>query len=130
MKIVKPIVKQSDFQVHQLPRYNAKLCIATQNQKLIIEKSSILYLKSDSNYCEIHMSDGKIYCCSKTLKEISSRLKADNFVKVHNSYVVNLEYLKMLDASYTLLVLEGEKEIPISKTWKESIKEIIKSKFD
>ena len=130
MKIINTELTQPGIRIPQLTKYNNKLCIATQKHQIIIEKSSIIYLKADSNYCEIHMQDGTTHCCSKTLKEVFSRIQGNDFLKVHNSYVVNLEYLKLLDSSYTYLVLEGEKEIPIARARKENIKRIINSKFD
>lgn len=130
MKIVNTELIQPSNRIPHLKKYNKKLCITTQKHQIIIEKSSIIYLKSDSNYCEIHMQDGTIHCCSRTLKEVFSRIRGNDFLKVHKSYVVNLEYLKYMDSSFSYMVLDDQIEIPIARARKESIKSIINSKFD
>lgn len=130
MKIINTRIAQPDISIQHLNKYNKKLCIATQKHQIIIEKSSITYLKADSNYCEIHMYDGAIHHCSITLKEIFSRIQARDFLKVHKSYVVNLEYLSSIDSAFAFMVLENNTEIPIARSRKELIKSIISSKFD
>ena len=68
MKIINTRLAKPDIAIQHLNKYNKKLCIATQKHQIIIEKSSILYLKADSNYCEIHMEDRTTHCYPKTLK--------------------------------------------------------------
>ena len=130
MKIINTRIAQPAISIQHLNKYNKKLCIATQKHQIIIEKSNILYLKADGNYCEIHMLDGTLHCCSKALKEILSRISENNFLKVHKSYVVNLEYLNYIDSAFTRMGLEGKNEIPIARSRKEIIKRAISSNFD
>ena len=36
----------------------------------------------------------KIYTMYETLNEMESRLSEDNFIRIHQSYLVNMKYLK------------------------------------
>ncbi|WP_394804397.1 LytR/AlgR family response regulator transcription factor [Portibacter lacus] len=101
--------------------YKEKLCIATQSGHLFIKKKDISYLQSDSNYCIIHSATSKLIC-SQTLKKVSSRLNSSKFVKVHQSYVVNVDKIKFINCSYTIIKMKDDTEIPIARAKKRALK--------
>jgi two-component system LytT family response regulator len=130
MKIISPVNSSQTGTLRPLNRYNTKLCISTKKTNLIIEKSQICFLKSDSNYCEIHLFDGSIHLCSKTLKEIAGRIRNHAFIRVHQSYVINVNAMKSIDASYDQLTLLNGSGVPISRGHKAELKATIQLYFD
>lgn len=130
MKLIRSVVASNIPVLKPLGNYNEKLCINTQNAKLIITKSEISYLKADSNYCKIQLLDGRSIVCCKTLKEINCRIANPNFIKVHQSYVVNMDRIASLNSSYSQLTLTNGAEIPISRAQKSIVREVIHHMFD
>ena len=64
---------------------------------------------------------------SKTLKYYSDLLKDNNFIRVHQSYLINKEYIKEFiksDGGY--LVLKDNSTVPISSRKKPEIISILK----
>jgi two-component system LytT family response regulator len=59
-----------------------------------IEVDDIVSLQADSNYTIIHMKDMHKLVISKTLKDFEDLLDADQFARIHKSYIVNLKYIK------------------------------------
>jgi hypothetical protein len=66
------------------------------NKKCIIAVSEILYFSANPPYINIHC-EGKKYLHNETLKSISNKLNAEQFVRVHKSTIVNIKMV----ASYT-----------------------------
>ena len=56
----------------------------------------LLYIESMLHKLEFHIMDEsiKIYTMYETLNEMESRLSEDNFIRIHQSYLVNMKYLK------------------------------------
>jgi two-component system LytT family response regulator len=59
-----------------------------------IEVDDIVSLQADSNYTIIHMKDMHKLVITKTLKDFEDLLDADQFARIHKSYIVNLKYIK------------------------------------
>lgn len=76
-----------------------KDCIFIRGHKNFVKVrfSEIEWLKADKNYTEIHSKTQK-HIVRNTLNEVESRLPADQFVRVHRSYIVRLEAIKAIDS--------------------------------
>ncbi|MEM9548005.1 MAG: LytTR family DNA-binding domain-containing protein [Bacteroidota bacterium] len=107
-----------------------KLLIHTNMGIIPITKEDIVFLKSDSNYCEIHTKEGKKICCSRTLKYVSSKLPLSNFMRIHNSYVVNVGLITFIDTSYAFVHVVGNSKVPVARSKRESFKKRLMLYFD
>lgn len=87
-------------------------------EKLSFEE--ILFVESAGNYIIIHTEDRKLIAYL-TLKGIEGQLP-NNFVKVHQSFLVNF---MMIDAVEGNTVKFKNKEVPISRQYKEQLMELI-----
>lgn len=82
-----------------------------------LRKSDIIYLKADSNYCDIHTAK-KTIVTSYTLKKCEKILGGMPFIRVHRSYLINVNKISNLTgASINLITKES---IPIGKSYKEN----------
>ncbi len=86
----------------------------------LVKQSDIVYAKAADNYCEIYLLTGKQYVVSKTLKKVESELSTSGFLRVHKSYLVNIEHIKRFERNFGgSLMLEGNLEVPVSSTGKK-----------
>lgn len=110
--------------------YKTKLYITTSGGSHIIEKNTILYLKSDSNYCEILVANGQKFLCSKTLKSFEKRLHNKMFIRVHNSYTVNVQHITFIDRSFSTISLHDGSCIPIARSQRKTFQSFLETYFD
>jgi two-component system LytT family response regulator len=54
----------------------------------------LVRLESDSNYTNIHLKSGEKVLVSKPMKHFEDFLDDTQFVRIHNSHIINLNYLK------------------------------------
>jgi two-component system LytT family response regulator len=103
-----------------------KLAITTRDGVELVNTSEIMRCESESNYTHIYMSTGKKYMISKTLKEVEEQLFHKTFVRVHQSHLVNFDYVKKyLKGPTCILILSDDTEIPVSRRKKNEFIERI-----
>lgn len=70
-----------------------KLAVPTPDGFLLIKIGHIITCEAHSNYTDLLLFDGKKVTITRPLKQVEDLLKDQNFFRVHQSYLVNLEYV-------------------------------------
>lgn len=100
------------------------ICIRSYTDYQIINFQDIMYLKADNNSTDFKTVSGKSITAFKTLKHFEQNLPA-NFIRVHKSYIVNIQYVSRLQFSKSKCLLNFNQEIPISNSYRESLESIL-----
>ncbi|WP_418512890.1 LytR/AlgR family response regulator transcription factor [Corallibacter sp.] len=113
---------QDQVLVPKTTQINGKVTIPQQDGFEIINTADILFCKADDNYTEIHLVTNKKKVVSKTLKHFEDTLSNDSFVRVHKSYLVNVnEVVKYVKGKGGSVVLSNGKEILVSASKKSNL---------
>lgn len=100
---------------------NGKITIPSQEGFEVININEILFCKADDNYTELYFENTK-KLVSKTLKYFDDILKENSFVRVHKSYLVNVnEIVKYKKGKGGSIVLSNGKEIIVSSSKKANL---------
>ena len=87
----------------------------------VIKTATITRLQAKGNFTEVHLSDGSFKLICKFLKHFDELLDHP-FVRVHRSFIVNLEYVKSYArGSGGYLTLQDGTEIEVSASYKEQL---------
>jgi two-component system LytT family response regulator len=73
---------------------SARIALPTMEGLQIIPISDIIFCSSSSNYTILTLKDKQKLTVSKTLKEIEEMLEEHRFLRIHHSYLVNLDEIK------------------------------------
>ncbi len=113
---------QDQVLIPKTNRVTGKITIPQQNGFEILETEDILYCKADDNYTEIYLNNNKKKLVSKTLKYIEEALSKSNFVRVHKSYLVNVnEIVKYVKGKGGSVVLSNGKEVMVAASRKADL---------
>lgn len=82
-----------------------------------VSTSEILYAEAFDNYCFIHTKKKK-YLLPHTLKSISQKLEGNLFLRIHRSFLVNLNSIDIINEDHLLI---NEKCIPVAKNSKAEL---------
>ena len=104
-----------------------KLAVNCNDELRFIPFVDILYCKSSSNYTHIFRKDGSSHLCCKTLKDIALKLPEDQFVRIHHSYLVNLQYITALKKQAGELELNDSFILPVSRSYKTALFQLFES---
>lgn len=78
--------------------------------------SKIRYLEAAGSYCNINLTDNKVMTVSQPLGEIISKLPANIFIRVHRSYIININYVNKFNGNN--IYVDGHM-IPIGRLYKK-----------
>ena len=99
-----------------------KLSLHTSEKIIVVSIEDIIRCKADNNYTTFFLKDKSKILVSKTLKYYSDILKELDFLRVHQSHLINKhcikEYIKS-DGGY--LILNDSSNIPVSARKKAEI---------
>ncbi len=99
-----------------------KLALPVEGKIAMLEYDSILYCESDGNYTRIYFSDQKTIMISSTLKDIESMLPHPNFLRIHNSFVVNIDHIKeYIRGEGGEVILTNGESLRVSRNKKEEL---------
>ncbi len=86
-----------------------------------ININDVLYIKGDSpgNYLSLHTED-QTYTLSTGLKSFGEQVKDNSLMRVHKSYILNLNKVSGFDKGRAFVIKSKEQiEIPIGATYRE-----------
>lgn len=98
----------------------------TRKGSYSISTESVLFCVSDLKYISIVTDTGRIYRKPGKLSELLRQMPA-NFIRVHQSYLVNSERVVALDKSTWEIVCDDETRIPVSRAYHETAQDLFKN---
>jgi len=83
-----------------------------------VKIADILYLEKDGNYISIILKEKKILI-RQNMADIFEVIPAQNFVRVHKSFVVAIRHITMVENHQVII---GAHKIPIGSTYRDEMK--------
>ena len=106
---------------------NEVLSVHADRKTHLVKLSNIVYLESAGEYVRLHLSDGTKLVTLFRLKNMESSLHSSQFMRVHRSYIINLQHI----SGYTKgrVFLSNEDYVPIGENYKEQFTAYVESKL-
>lgn len=93
----------------------SKITIPISDGYEFVDVKEILYCQSQNNYTYIFLQNGEKVLISKTLKSVEQTLKRFYFLRTHQSYLVNPNFMKkFMRSEGGYLIMSDNKQIPVS----------------
>ena len=103
-----------------------KLMLRTTNALHLVRIADISYCKSDNSYTTFYLCSNEKIMVSKPIAHYDEMLADSGFFRPHQSYLVNLHHVKMLDKSDGgFVILDSGKEIPVSSRRKKKLIQLL-----
>jgi len=97
-----------------------KLCLSTADGFEFIEVEEILYCKAEGSYTTFKLKNNTSLMVSKHLKEYENLLADQNFMRVHNSFLINLkEVKKYIKSDGGYILMNNNDPVSISRNKKD-----------
>jgi two-component system response regulator LytT len=130
LKAVQKAQKLIDLETKQLPSLEVKndfLFIKSEYKIRRINFSDIDYIEGLRDYVKIFLTEEKKPVLSlSTLKALEARLPENRFMRVHRSFIVSLEKVKVIDRNR---IVFGEVRIPVTDQYKENFQKFLDGNF-
>lgn len=101
--------------------------IDAKNKLQKIELEDIVYIEGMKNYVTIHKEQQQITTLLN-MKDLESSLPKDQFIRVHKSYIISIDKIKIIEGNQ--IFLRNMKEsITLSETYKLTFFDLLKQKL-
>ncbi|MRT91873.1 LytTR family DNA-binding domain-containing protein [Ancylomarina sp. 16SWW S1-10-2] len=105
-----------------LPADKDKTLLVKSNKKTYpIKLSELCYIESDGDYLKLYRDTDHIII-HETLKRFIEKLPTDSFLKVHRSFVININKIKYIEGNQVNI---SSKFIPIASSYRDKFYEAI-----
>jgi len=119
-----------DLEQKALPQIEANnefLFLKSEYKIRRINFNDILYIEGLKDYIKVFVkNEEKPILSLSTLKMVESTLPAKHFMRVHRSFIVNLDKIDTIERSR---IVFGKEYIPISEQYKDSFQEFLDRNF-
>ncbi|PZX61358.1 LytTR family two component transcriptional regulator [Algoriphagus ratkowskyi] len=119
--------EESVHKLNELAEKSNRLVVRVKNEIKIIPTHSVSYFEAEDDYIAIHTGDGK-YLKKMTMKSLEDALDPTKFVRVHRSYLINLNEITKIEPyerdNYLVMLRAGAK-VPVSKAGYTRLRQVL-----
>lgn len=104
-----------------------RIALPTTDGFRMVNIHQIIRCEADSNYSKLYLADGTEIMVSRQLKVLEKALPISDFVRVHHSHLINLNFVShfVRNGRYKLYMTNGD-EVEVSRNRKKDLMEKIK----
>lgn len=114
---------------NRLPDENKTLALSLADKIEFVEINTITRCEAENNYTTFYLNNGQKLIVSKTLKEYDELLSSFHFLRVHQSHLINLDYVKSFiknDGGY--IRMKDGSNVSISRQRRDYVLKILTGK--
>jgi two-component system LytT family response regulator len=106
-------------------RFAERIVVRDGAQVFVIPTEQVDYVEAQDDYVAIH-GTGRSHLKHQTLAELAEALDPARFVRIHRSYLVNVDRVarvELLAKDQRVVVLRDGRQLPVSRTGHERLRE-------
>ena len=101
--------------------FEMKLCIPSLKGFQVVELENIIYCEAESSYTIFHLINSQKITASKSIIEYEMLLQDSGFLRVHKSFMINMNHIKEYQRGEGgTVVLSNNLEVEVSRRKKEA----------
>jgi len=104
-----------------------RIAVKCGDRIVLVELRQLAYVRAAANYVQLYVGD-RIYEVREKISSMQQQLPAERFVRVHRSYLVNLEaVLEMypVGGGEYMIGLRNGKQLPVGPTYPAAIRRLL-----
>ena len=128
------VQEQYNLRHHNAPQQQSSpvmadgtIFVKTDYRVVRIAISDIRYIEGMSEYLKIHLEGQKPIITLLSMKKIEEYLPSKQFMRIHRSYIVNLQ--KIQEVNKNRIILDADTYLPIGDLYKDHFNEYLERNF-
>ena len=109
------------------PLFPKRLALKSQKRISFVEVEDIWYVESEGNFVKFHTKEG-VRIGNFTFKQLQDLLDPEKFIRIHKSFMVNIEVIQYLEpyfhGDYFVFLKDGQK-LRMSRNYKDSLSHLL-----
>ena len=103
--------------------YRSRLGFKSEGRVYFLSTDKIEYIKAEGKYVRLYF-EGKSPLLREPISVLEARLDPDKFLLIHRSYIVNIDYIRELQALFHqryVVVMRDGSELPLSDSGRKKL---------
>ena len=115
------------WEQQEVPSPINRITVRNGQKIIVIPINDIIFIKADGDYISINTANGS-WLKEQTMKDIENILPIDSFVRIHRSYIINVNYISRIEryGEYRQVILNNNIKIKISTARYQALKQLLK----
>ncbi len=113
--------------LHSSTKDQKRLIVKDSGKVILLDLDGIESITSDDYYIKIHHTKGT-YMIRESLKSILERLPEKHFIRIHNSTIINTDYIDQFEhlqnAEY-LITMKSQSKVKVSRSYRKAFDEFL-----
>lgn len=122
LQAVQKALQQYHFQNQSAQQKENFIYIRADYSLVKIDTEQILFIEGLDDYLKIHIMGQSPVVARMTIKNLMEKLPADNFIRIHRSYVAAFNKIKSVRGK--IICIAGE-ELPVGSSYEENLLKFI-----
>ena len=101
-----------------------RLVFKSMGHLVLLAPEELQWIEASGNYVKIH-AEGKKYLVRDTIGRMERRLESDQFIRIHRSSIVNVNYIREVRSSDSTgdieVLLCNGKDLPVGRSYRAAI---------
>ena len=129
--LIKPNTSEEQIKVFRDTKVSGaekKIVLKELDAVHIVKVNDLIACEASGIYTTFYINNNKQIVVSKNLKEYEEILEPYNFLRVHNSFLINANKIEKFEKSDGgFLILEGGQRVPVSQRKRDVVMEFLKN---
>lgn len=104
-----------------------KIVLKTMDRIYSLHLHEIIRFHSEGSYTEVFLKDGKKIVVSRLLKEFDELLSNSGFLRVHQSHLINVDFIYCFEKPESLITMKDDSVVPVSVRKRETLLSLLNS---
>lgn len=102
---------------------NEYISIKADYKVSLVKYSDIIYIESVGEYVRLHLTNASPITTLFRLKNMETALPSERFMRVHRSYIINLEHISAYARGR--VYLDNDEYVPISTNYRDAFRDYV-----
>lgn len=111
------------------PEYADRIVLKADGALHFIKNEEVVWIEAQGDFVKVQTTTGKPQLVRETLQMMEAKLDAQKFLRIHRSYVVNLEHVRRVESAlygdYSVYMTDGTK-LRLSRNYRAKLKALVK----
>jgi two-component system LytT family response regulator len=100
--------------INKTKDHSARIALNSSDKIQLVTVGDIVRCESQGNYTLFYLNDQKQILVSRTLKEFEDLLEEHDFIRIHNSHLINPKYLREFIKTESYVLMKDNSQVPVS----------------
>src|SRR6266404_9132310 len=104
-----------------------RFVIRSDGRYIMLKPRELEFIEAAGNYLQLHVGE-KQFTVRETMASLETRLDNQRFVRIHRSTLINLDYVKELEATFHgeyVITLRSGQRVTLSRTYRSKLEQIL-----